>query len=106
MRENDFIEWLREAAGGELDAGLVPVGPGDDCAVILVGSERLCVSVDQVIDGVHVAVARDGVGKPLGVKASKSQEDDRCQRVSERQPSSGASLSSTTILPASGIRNA
>ncbi|MBS3735396.1 MAG: thiamine-phosphate kinase [Phycisphaerae bacterium] len=68
MRENDFIEWLREAAGGELDAGLVPVGPGDDCAVVLVGGERLCVSVDQLIDGVHVEAARDGA-EAFGRKA-------------------------------------
>ncbi|MFW6133643.1 MAG: thiamine-phosphate kinase [Planctomycetota bacterium] len=58
MRENDFIEWVRSR--GRLDPDVVEVGPGDDCAVVNVGGERACVSVDQLIDGVHFDLARHG----------------------------------------------
>ncbi len=58
MRENEFIEWLRSQQ--ECDPAAVPVGPGDDCAVVMVGAERLLVSTDQLLDGVHFDLARHG----------------------------------------------
>lgn len=58
MREQAFIEWIREQR--ECDPAVVPVGPGDDCAVVTCGSERLLVTVDEVLDGVHFRLERDG----------------------------------------------
>lgn len=68
MRENAYIDWLRLQAGAEIDPDGVPVGPGDDCAVVAVGGERLLVTVDQLIDGVHFDLARDGA-EAFGRKA-------------------------------------
>jgi len=58
MREFDFIHWIRGVT--QLDPAVVPVGPGDDCAVVMCGGERLMVTVDQVLDGVHVRLAECG----------------------------------------------
>lgn len=58
MRELDFIEWIRSQP--EWDPAVVPVGPGDDCAVVMCGGEPLLVSTDQLLDGVHVRLDRDG----------------------------------------------
>ncbi len=52
MDEFAFINWIR--GQGAFDADRVPVGPGDDCAVVRVGGERLLVTTDQCADGVHV----------------------------------------------------
>ena len=60
MREFDFIEWIRSQGG--VDAGVVPVGPGDDCAVVTFGRRRLVVTVDQVLDGVHFVLDEHGAG--------------------------------------------
>jgi thiamine-monophosphate kinase len=38
----------------------VPVGPGDDAAVVRCGGEKLVVTVDQVLDGVHFVLADHG----------------------------------------------
>jgi len=51
MRELDFIDWI--CSQRECDPAVVPVGPGDDCAVVVAGGERLLVSTDQLLDGVH-----------------------------------------------------
>ncbi|KKM16700.1 hypothetical protein LCGC14_1683170, partial [marine sediment metagenome] len=67
MREFDFIEWIRRQGG--LDPSVVPVGPGDDCAVVKVGGEELLVTTDQVVDGVHVSLAEHGP-EPVGRKAA------------------------------------
>ena len=66
MRELNFIEWIRSQR--ECDPAVVPVGPGDDCAVVRVGEERLCVSTDQLLDGVHFELARFGA-EAMGRKA-------------------------------------
>lgn len=58
MREGDLIRWIRSQI--RLDGGLVPVGPGDDAAVVRLGDERLVVTVDQVLDGVHFRLAEHG----------------------------------------------
>ena len=58
MRELEFIEWIRARSG--LDPRAVPVGPGDDCAVVRVGAERILVTTDQVLDGVHLVLSECG----------------------------------------------
>lgn len=58
MREFDFIEWVRSRAAP--DSERVVVGPGDDCAVIALGGEKLLVTADQVLDGVHFSMTRHG----------------------------------------------
>jgi len=58
MRESEFIEWIRGRSA--FDPAVVPVGPGDDCAVVAVGTERLLVTADQVLDGVHFSITRHG----------------------------------------------
>ena len=73
MKEFDFIRWIIDQA--RLDVAAVPVGPGDDCAVLNFGSERLLVTVDQVLDGVHLDVARDGF-EAAGYKAAARNLSD------------------------------
>lgn len=51
MRENDFLDWIRTR--GVAQPKRVPVGPGDDCAVVGLGGERLVVTNDQLLAGVH-----------------------------------------------------
>lgn len=58
MRELDLIRWIRQRS--RFDPGAVPVGPGDDCAVVRCGREDLLVTTDQVLDGVHFLLKRDG----------------------------------------------
>jgi thiamine-monophosphate kinase len=58
MQELELIRWLR--GQGDLDPSVVEVGPGDDCAVLRVGGERLLVTTDQVLDGVHLSLTRHG----------------------------------------------
>jgi thiamine-monophosphate kinase len=57
MKEWDLINWI--TAQG-LDGEAILVGPGDDCAVLAIDGRQVLVTVDQVIDGVHVDVARCG----------------------------------------------
>jgi len=58
MRELDFINWI--CSQSVFDPTLVPVGPGDDCAVVQCGKERMLVTVDQVLDAVHFQLAEHG----------------------------------------------
>jgi len=58
MRESSFIQWIRSQ--GRLDPAAVPVGPGDDAAVVKCGPEALLVTTDQVLDGVHFVLAEHG----------------------------------------------
>jgi thiamine-monophosphate kinase len=58
MRESSFIDWIRSQSGFE--ASRVPVGPGDDMAVVTFGGERLLVTTDQVLDGVHFVLSEHG----------------------------------------------
>ncbi|MHC4295481.1 MAG: thiamine-phosphate kinase, partial [Planctomycetota bacterium] len=66
MKERRFIEWIRGQT--KLDAASVPVGPGDDCAVLAVDGEQVLVTTDQVLDGVHIVLAEHGP-HAAGVKA-------------------------------------
>jgi thiamine-monophosphate kinase len=58
MREFEFIEWIRSQSHPSGPA--VPVGPGDDMAVVAWGAERVLVATDQVLDGVHFRLAEHG----------------------------------------------
>ncbi len=58
MREREFIEWI--CSQTHLDGAAVPVGPGDDCAVIMFGGEKLLVTTDQALDGVHFVLTEHG----------------------------------------------
>jgi thiamine-monophosphate kinase len=58
MRERDFIHWIRQQGG--FNPAVVPVGPGDDCAIMMCGQEKLVVTVDQVLDGVHFRLGEHG----------------------------------------------
>ncbi|MFW6154813.1 MAG: thiamine-phosphate kinase [Planctomycetota bacterium] len=60
MDEFAFIDWIR--GQGAFDPDRVPVGPGDDCAVVRVGGERVLVTTDQCADGVHVLLDDAGPG--------------------------------------------
>ena len=79
MRESDFIDWI--CAQNECDPAVVPVGPGDDCAIVNIGDESMCVSVDQLLDGVHFrleelgahAVGRKAMARALSDIAAMAQ---------------------------------
>lgn len=58
MRELEFIDWI--CSQPEWDPTVVPVGPGDDCAVVAVGDERMMVTNDQLLDGVHFRLEECG----------------------------------------------
>lgn len=58
MRESSFIEWIRSQSA--FDPARVPVGPGDDMAVVTCGGERVLVTTDQVLDGVHFVLSEHG----------------------------------------------
>jgi thiamine-monophosphate kinase len=58
MRERDLIDWIRNQT--HLDPESVPVGPGDDAAVVRCGGEELVVTVDQVLDTVHFSLDTHG----------------------------------------------
>ena len=58
MRELDFIEWIQGRSN--FDATKVPVGPGDDCAIVRFGDSDLLVTTDQALDGVHFVLAEHG----------------------------------------------
>ena len=66
MKEFEFIEWIRGQS--KLDPAVVPVGPGDDTAVVMCGNEKLMITVDQLLDGVHFKMAECGP-KASGNKA-------------------------------------
>jgi thiamine-monophosphate kinase len=58
MREQALIDWISSRAGALLPPEWV--GPGDDCAVVTLGEERLLITTDQVLDGVHLDLAKAG----------------------------------------------
>ncbi len=57
MKEWDLINWITAQS---LRDDAVIVGPGDDCAVLAIAGREVLVTVDQVIDGVHVDMSRCG----------------------------------------------
>ncbi len=58
MKELDFIQWLRRQ--DECDRADVPVGPGDDCAVVNQAGEAMLITTDQLLDGVHFDLQQAG----------------------------------------------
>ena len=58
MREREFIDWICRQT--KLDPAAVPLGPGDDCAIVAAGREQILVTTDQVLDGVHFVLAEHG----------------------------------------------
>jgi len=58
MRENEFLSWI--ASQSRFDSAKVPVGPGDDMAVVAFDRDRLLTAIDQVLDGVHFDLAAHG----------------------------------------------
>ncbi len=58
MNERELIRWIRSQL--HADPAVVPVGPGDDCAIVAAGGQRLLVTTDQVLDGVHFILAEHG----------------------------------------------
>ncbi len=58
MKEQEFIDWIRSQS--RFDRVKVPVGPGDDCAVVAFAADELIVTTDQVLDGVHFILADHG----------------------------------------------
>ena len=73
MREREFIDWIRAQSG--FNPAVVPVGPGDDCAIVMCGQEKLVVTIDQVLDGVHFVLAEHGYNN-AGKKAMKRNLSD------------------------------
>ncbi len=57
MEEFSFIDWIRRQTARD---PRVPVGPGDDCAVVAFGGRRVLVTTDQCGDGVHFVLAECG----------------------------------------------
>lgn len=58
MRELDLLNWIRRKGRHSIPAEWV--GPGDDCAVVTLGHERLVITTDQILDGVHFKLAEAG----------------------------------------------
>jgi len=58
MRELDFIDWIQGRS--DFDATKVPVGPGDDCAIVRLGDKDLLATTDQLLDGVHITLSDHG----------------------------------------------
>ena len=58
MREQALIDWISSRCQGAIPAAWV--GPGDDCAIITLGDERLLITTDQVLDGVHLDLSKAG----------------------------------------------
>lgn len=73
MREHEFVEWIRNQT--KLDPAVVPVGPGDDTAVVMCGNEKLMVTVDQLLDGVHFKMAECGAKASGGKAMARSLSD-------------------------------
>jgi thiamine-monophosphate kinase len=66
MKEASFIEYIRSRS--VFDPAIVPVGPGDDMAVVRCGDQDLLIAADQVLDGVHFRLAEHGA-RAAGRKA-------------------------------------
>jgi thiamine-monophosphate kinase len=66
MKEASFIEYIRSRS--VFDPAVVPVGPGDDMAVVRYGGQDILVAADQALDGVHFRLAEHGA-KAAGRKA-------------------------------------
>jgi len=58
MRELEFIDWIQGRS--DFDATRVPVGPGDDCAIVRLDDRDLLATTDQLLDGVHIRLSLHG----------------------------------------------
>ncbi|MBI5723828.1 MAG: thiamine-phosphate kinase [Planctomycetes bacterium] len=58
VKESELIDWI--CTHSKLDPATVPLGPGDDTAMVMCGSEKLLVTADQVLDGVHFILTEHG----------------------------------------------
>jgi len=58
LKELPFIDWIRSQSA--FDPAAVPVGPGDDMAVVTSDGRDLLVTIDQVLDGTHFILADCG----------------------------------------------
>jgi thiamine-monophosphate kinase len=92
MREFDLINWI--IARHKADPARVPVGPGDDCAVLNVGGQKLLVTTDQVLDGVHLHLAQAGP-RACGRKAAARNLSDIAAMAGEP-----LAMTATLALPA------
>jgi thiamine-monophosphate kinase len=52
-----FIDWIRRQT--HLDPALVPLGPGDDCAIVSVEGRQVLFTTDMFLDGTHFDLTRD-----------------------------------------------
>ncbi len=73
MREFEFIEWIRRQ--GRFDPEVVAIGPGDDCAVLTIGGEKLLITTDQVLDGVHFSLVEHGAEAAGRKSAARALSD-------------------------------
>ena len=58
MKESDFLQWIYSQPGFSEEK--VPVGPGDDMAIMNFNRDKLLIACDQVIDGVHFELEKVG----------------------------------------------
>ncbi|TDJ56016.1 MAG: thiamine-monophosphate kinase [Planctomycetota bacterium] len=56
MRESELLQHIYTTTSGPTP--LVPIPPGDDMTMLLVGDQAVLAAVDQVIDGCHVDLPR------------------------------------------------
>src|SRR2546430_16251154 len=65
MGEFDYIDWLRRRTPPH---PRIPVGPGDDCAVVATSAATLLVTTDMLLEGSHFVLA-DAGPRRVGRKA-------------------------------------
>jgi thiamine-monophosphate kinase len=80
MRESSFIEWIYSQS--DFDPAAVPVGPGDDMAIVTCGGQRVLLTTDQVLDGVHFVLAEHGA-RAAGRKAMARNLSDVAAMATE-----------------------
>jgi len=80
MKESAVIAHIRSLSG--FDPAVVPVGPGDDMAVVRRGGQDLLVATDQVLDGVHFVLAEHGA-RAAGRKAMARNLSDVAAMAAE-----------------------
>ncbi|NND85628.1 MAG: thiamine-monophosphate kinase, partial [Acidimicrobiia bacterium] len=91
------LELLRYVADHARTAPHVPVGPGDDMAVVRMGDELVLLTVDQVVDGRHVRL--DAITlEEAGRKALTRSLSD----VAAMAGTPSAALAAVTLPPSFG----
>lgn len=75
MRESELLEHIRVRSAGLAGAGGVVVGPGDDCAVLLVGDGLMLATVDQLIDGRHFRLGETAIDMVARKAVARSVSD-------------------------------